>query len=133
MRHDKKQKKKGQFMAYDPENIFAKILRAEIPCDKVYENDHVLAFHDIQPQAPVHILVIPKGAYTDMDDFTAHATAEEISALFQAVGHVAREKGVEASGYRIISNCGDHGGQEVPHLHIHVLGGHRLGRMVSAA
>ena len=120
-------------MAYDPNNIFAKILRAEIPCKKVYEDDHVLAFHDVQPQAPVHILVIPKGAYKDMDDFTAKASAEEIAALFKALGQIARDNGLADGGYRVISNCGADGGQEVPHLHLHLVGGQPLGRMLAAA
>lgn len=120
-------------MAYDQNNIFAKILRAEIPCKKVYEDDHVLAFHDVAPQAPVHILVIPKGAYTDMDDFTARATTEEISALMTAAGKIARDQGLDKTGYRIISNCGANGGQEVPHLHLHLVGGTKLGRMLPAA
>ena len=117
-------------MAYDDDNIFAKILRGEIPCEKVYEDGHVLAFPDIQPKAPVHILVIPKGKYADMDDFTQNAKPEEITALFRALGRVAREKGLDETGYRVISNCGSNGGQEVPHLHLHLLGGRRLGRMV---
>jgi len=120
-------------MSYDPQNIFAKILTGAIPCDKVYEDDHVLAFRDLHPQAPTHILVIPKGAYTDMDDFTANASPEEIAALFKAAGKIAREEGVAETGYRIISNCGVNSGQEVPHLHIHILGGRKLGRMVAAA
>lgn len=117
-------------MAYDSNNIFAKILRKEIPCKPVFEDDHVLAFPDIAPKAPVHILVIPKGAYTDMDDFTARASAEEIAALFRALGQIARDTGVGQTGYRVISNCGLNGGQEVPHLHLHLLGGKRIGRMV---
>lgn len=120
-------------MSYDPNNIFAKILRGDIPCKKAFENDHVLAFHDIQPQAPVHILVIPKGAYKDMDHFTAEASAEEIAALFKALGQIARDNGLAEGGYRVISNCGANGGQEVPHLHIHLVGGHPLGRMLAAA
>ena len=120
-------------MSYDPNNIFAKILKGDIPCDKVYEDDHVLAFRDLHPQAPTHILLIPKGAYTDMDDFTANASAEEIAAFLKAAGHVARAEGVAETGYRVISNCGVHSGQEVPHLHIHILGGRKLGRMVAAA
>jgi len=119
-------------MAYDNNNIFAKILRGEIPCKKAYEDPHVLAFHDIAPKAPVHILVLPKGAYTDMDDFTQRAGADEIAALFRALGKIAREQGVGLGGYRVISNCGVNGGQEVPHLHLHLLGGKKLGRMVEA-
>ena len=118
---------------YDSHNIFARILRGEIPCKKVFEDDHVLAFRDIQPQAPVHILVLPKGAYRNMDDFTARATDAEIAALFRAVGEIARAEGIDATGYRVISNCGLNGGQEVPHLHIHLLGGRTLGRMVQPA
>lgn len=120
-------------MSYDNRNIFAKILRGEIPCKKVFENEHVLAFHDIHPQAPVHILVIPKGAYKDMNDFAARASAEEITALFCAVGKIAEENGVADTGYRMISNCGINGGQEVPHLHLHLLGGRKIGRMVAEA
>jgi len=120
-------------MAYDVENIFAKILREEIPCDKVFENDHVLAFRDVQPQAPVHVLVIPKGAYTDMDDFSARATDTEIVAYTHAVGQIARELGIKDTGYRILSNCGVDSGQEVPHLHIHILGGKTLGPIVSTS
>lgn len=119
-------------MTYDSTNIFAKILRGEIPCQKVFEDDHVLAFPDIAPKAPVHILVIPKGAYKDMDDFTARAGADEIAALFRALGAIARDKGIDKSGYRVISNCGLNGGQEVPHLHLHLLGGRNIGRMVDA-
>lgn len=118
---------------YDTENIFAKILKGDIPCKKVFENDHVLAFHDISPQAPTHILVLPKGAYVSMDDFTQNASDAEIGALFRALGDIAREQGLDETGYRVISNCGLNGGQEVPHLHIHLLGGRRLGRMVQAA
>jgi histidine triad (HIT) family protein len=117
-------------MAYDPNNVFARILRGEIPCKKIYENDHVLAFHDINPQAKIHALVIPKGAYVSMDDFSAKASAAEIAALFQAVGKVARDLGVADSGYRILANSGRHSHQEVPHLHIHIFGGQPLGRMI---
>lgn len=117
-------------MAYDDGNIFAKILRGEIPCKKVFENDHVLAFHDINPMAPVHVLVIPKGAYVSMDDFTAKASGSEIEAFFRAVGEVARELDVAESGYRLIANTGQHGHQEVPHLHIHIFGGAQLGSMI---
>jgi histidine triad (HIT) family protein len=120
-------------MAYDTNNIFAKILRGEIPCKKAFEDEHVLAFHDIHPQAPVHVLVIPKGAYLNMEDFTQRAEPAEIAALMRAVGQVARDQGLHESGYRVISNCGANGGQEVPHLHFHVLGGRRLGRMLQEA
>ena len=117
-------------MAYDPNNIFARILRGEIPCNKVYEDDHVLAFHDIAPQAPVHILVLPKGAYVSMDDFSANASDEEIAALVRALGKVARDAGVTDDGYRMLANHGRNAGQEVPHLHIHIFGGRPLGRMI---
>lgn len=117
-------------MAYDSNNIFAKILRGDIPCKKIYEDSHVLAFHDIQPKAPVHILVIPKGAYTDMDDFTKRATDVEMAALLKALGQLARDHGLDQTGYRVISNCGVNGGQEVPHLHLHLLGGKKIGKMV---
>ena len=117
-------------MTYDENNIFAKILRGEIPCQKIYEDNHVLAFPDINPKAPVHILVVPKGNYTDMDDFTQRASPKEIAALFRALGQIAREKGIDKTGYRVISNCGLNGGQEVPHLHLHLLGGRALGRMI---
>lgn len=118
---------------YDDSNIFAKILRGEIPCGKVMENDHVLAFNDISPQAPVHILVIPKGAYTDIADFGARASAEEIAAFWQAVSQIARDQGLPEDGFRTIANTGVNGGQEVPHFHAHILGGRKLGRMVQAA
>ncbi len=117
-------------MAYDNDNIFAKILRGEIPCKKVHENDHALAFHDINPMAPVHVLVIPKGAYVSFDDFTANASAEEIEAFFRTVGEVARSLGVAEDGYRIIANIGANGHQEVPHLHVHIFGGAHLGTMI---
>lgn len=118
---------------YDPSNIFAKILRGEIPCRKVYEDDWSLAFHDIAPQAPVHVLVIPKGAWVSWDDFSAHAPAEEIAGFVRAVGHVARELGLVEPGYRLLANIGGHGGQEVPHLHVHLFGGAPLGRMIASA
>lgn len=117
-------------MAYDDDNIFAKILRGEIPCDKVHETEHALAFRDINPQAPVHVLVIPKGRYVSMDDFSASASDAEIGDFTRAVGEVARMMGVVDSGYRILANHGDDGHQEVPHLHIHVFGGKNLGRMI---
>ena len=117
-------------LPYDDQNIFAKILRGEIPSSKVYEDDHALAFHDISPQAPVHILVIPKGAYVSWDDFSAKASAEEIAGFVRAVGHVAREQGLVAPGYRLLANTGGHGHQEVPHLHVHLFGGRQLGAML---
>jgi histidine triad (HIT) family protein len=120
-------------MAYDPTNIFARILRGEIPCKKVYEDAHVLAFHDIHPQAPVHVLVIPKGAYVSFDDFSAQASAEEIAAFVRAAGQIARDLGVADPGYRMLANTGADGGQEVPHFHLHLFAGRRLGRMVVAA
>ncbi|MBI1208087.1 MAG: HIT domain-containing protein [Azospirillum sp.] len=120
-------------MSYDPNNVFARILRGELPCNKVYEDEHVLAFHDIRPLAPVHVLVIPKGAYESMDDFTAGASEAEIAALFRAVGKVARDLGVAGDGYRFLTNCGVNGNQEVPHLHVHVFGGRPLGRMLGKA
>ncbi|AWK87908.1 histidine triad nucleotide-binding protein [Azospirillum thermophilum] len=116
--------------AYDSNNIFARILRGEIPCKKVHETPYSLAFHDINPLAPTHVLVIPKGAYVDMDDFTARASDAEIADLFRAVGDVAREQGVAEPGYRLLSNCGADAHQEVPHLHIHIFGGRHLGRML---
>lgn len=118
-------------MAYDPNNVFAKILRGEIPCRKVFEDEHVLAFHDINPQAPLHILVIPKGAYVSMDDFSAKASAEEITAFVRAIGAIARAEGVAGSGYRILANHGEDAHQEVPHLHVHLFGKKPLGRMLS--
>lgn len=119
--------------AYDPNNIFAKILRGEIPCKKAYEDTHVLAFHDIHPQAPVHVLVLPKGAYVSMTDFCTRASAEEITALYRAVGQLIGDLGLAEMGYRTITNTGTNGGQEVPHLHIHLLGGRPLGRMLEKA
>ena len=117
--------------AYDPTNIFAKILRGEIPCSKVYEDEWALAFHDIAPQAKVHVLVIPKGAWVSWDDFSASASAEEIAGFVRAVGMVARELDLVAPGYRLLGNVGHNGGQEVPHLHVHLFGGQPLGRMIA--
>ena len=117
-------------MSYDPNNIFAKILRGEIPCKKAYEDDHTLAFHDIRPQAPVHVLVIPKGAYVSWDDFHDKASDAEIVAFTRAVGRVARMMGIDKAGYRLLANVGSDGHQEVPHLHVHVFGGRQLGRML---
>ena len=116
---------------YDSANIFAKILRGEIPCDRVHEDEWSLAFHDIAPQAKLHILVIPKGAYVSWDDFSARAPAEEIAGFVRAVGHVARKQGLVQPGYRLLANVGAHGGQEVPHLHIHLFGGEPLGPMIA--
>ena len=116
---------------YDDSNIFARILRGEIPCRKVYEDAYALAFHDINPQAPVHILVIPKGAYVSWDDFSERGSADEIAGFVRAVGHVAREQGLVVRGYRLLANVGRNGGQEVPHLHVHIFGGGPLGPMLA--
>ena len=118
-------------MAYDRENIFAKILRGEIPCEIVYEDDHVLAFEDINPQAPVHVLIIPKGAYENMTEFVKKASAEEKTAFIEAIGTVVNLKRIDKTGYRTIVNNGEDSLQEVPHLHVHVLGGRRLGALLS--
>ena len=118
---------------YDPNNVFARILRGEIPCKKVFENEHALAFHDIDPKAPTHILVIPKGPYVDMDHFTATASDAEVAGFFKAVGEVARQAGAVENGYRILSNCGRDAHQEVPHLHIHIFAGRDLGGMIAKA
>lgn len=119
-------------MAYDDHNIFAKILRGEIPCAKVYEDEHVLAFNDIAPKAPVHILVIPKGKYVAINDFGANASPAEIKAFFAAIDKIAAEKGIKDSGFRCIANTGLNGGQEVPHFHVHLLGGKAIGPMVAS-
>ena len=116
---------------YDPDNIFAKILRGEIPNKTVFEDEHALAFYDIAPQAPVHVLVIPKGAYVSWDDFSAHASDAEITGFIRAVGHVARQLDLVEPGYRLLANIGHEGGQEVPHLHVHLFGGKPLGPMIS--
>jgi histidine triad (HIT) family protein len=116
--------------AYDDNNIFARILRGEIPCNKAYEDEHALAFHDINPQAPVHVLVIPKGRYVSMADFTANAPAELIAGFFRAVGKTAETLGVIDDGYRILANSGPNSHQEVPHLHVHIFGGRKLGPML---
>lgn len=116
---------------YDDNNIFARILRGEIPSKPVYEDDHALAFHDINPQAPIHILVIPKGRYVSWDDFAERGAAEEIAGFVRAVGHVAREQGLVAPGYRLLANVGPGSGQEVPHLHVHIFGGRGLGPMLA--
>jgi diadenosine tetraphosphate (Ap4A) HIT family hydrolase len=117
-------------MAYDPSNVFARILRGELPCKKVFEDDHVLAFHDINPLAPLHVLVIPKGEYVSMDDFAAKAAPEQVAAFFRAVGAIARDQGVAESGYRFLANTGADGHQEVPHFHVHIFGGTPLGPML---
>ncbi len=116
---------------YDDENIFAKILRGEIPCNKVYEDDRVLAFHDIAPQAPIHLLVIPKGAYISLEDFSAKASEAEIAGFFRTAGRIAREAGLVEPGYRVLANHGRDGCQEVPHFHLHIFGGRPLGRMIA--
>lgn len=116
---------------YDLNNIFARILRGEIPNNTVMENEHILAFHDINPQAPVHILVIPKKSYVSIDDFGAHARPEEAQALFSAIANITQSQTITESGFRVIANTGINGGQEVPHFHLHILGGKALGPMLS--
>ena len=118
-------------LPYDDSNVFAKILRGELPCKKVFEDDHVLAFHDINPLAPVHILVIPKGAYVSWDDFSERASDAEIAGFVRAVGHIAREAGMVVQGYRLLANTGKRAGQEVAHLHVHIFGGEPLGPMLA--
>lgn len=115
---------------YDDQNIFAKILRGEIPSKKVFENEFALAFHDIAPQAPVHVLVIPKGRYVSWADFSANASDAEIGGFVRAVGQVARDLGLEEPGYRLLANAGVHAHQEVPHLHVHIFGGRQMGTML---
>ncbi|QEX25060.1 histidine triad nucleotide-binding protein [Hypericibacter adhaerens] len=117
--------------AYDKHNIFARILRGEIPCKKVYEDEHALAFYDINPQAKIHVLVIPKGAYVSMADFAAKAGDQEIAGFVRAVGKTAEKLGVVESGYRLLANHGPNSHQEVPHLHVHIFGGQKLGRMIA--
>ena len=116
---------------YDDANIFARILRGEIPCRKVHEDNWSLAFHDINPQAPTHVLVIPKGRYISMADFSARASDAEIAGFIRAVGQVARDMGLETPGYRMLANIGEDSGQEVPHLHIHLFAGRPLGPMLA--
>jgi len=122
-------------MIYDKNNIFAKILRGEIPCKKIYEDKYVLAFYDINPQKKVHVLVISKGEYVDLDDFSLKASKEEISGLIKGISIVAKKIGVseevKGGGYRSLVNVGENGGQEVPHLHFHIFGGEKVGKMVS--
>tara|TARA_B100000795_G_scaffold123262_1_gene91819 strand:+ start:202 stop:567 length:366 start_codon:yes stop_codon:yes gene_type:complete len=120
-------------MSYDKNNIFAKILRKEIPCKKILENDHVLSFYDINPQKKIHALVIPKGDYTNLDDFNNRASNQEIVALSKAITEVSKILGISADtgkGYRALINISEHGGQEVPHLHLHLFGGEKVGKMV---
>ena len=121
-------------MKYDDNNIFAKVLRGEIPCKKIYEDEHVLSFHDINPQKKIHALVIPKGKYVDLDDFNAKASDKEIVGLIKGISVVAKKLGISVDtgkGYRALTNISENGGQEVPHLHFHLFGGERVGRMVS--
>jgi histidine triad (HIT) family protein len=120
-------------MSYDDNNIFAKILKGEIPCKKIYENDFVLSFHDINPQKKIHALVIPKGNYTDLDDFNNRASDQEIVALSKGITEVSKILGISTDtgkGYRALTNLDEHGGQEVAHLHFHLFGGEKLGKMV---
>ena len=121
-------------MAYDDQNIFAKILRGEIPCKKIYEDNFVLSFHDINPQKKIHALVIPKGQYVDLDDFNKNASNEEIAGLIKGISIVAKKLGISTEvgkGYRTLANISEDGGQEVPHLHFHIFGGEKVGKMVS--
>jgi histidine triad (HIT) family protein len=120
-------------MSYDKNNIFAKILRKEIPCKKIFEDDYVLSFHDINPQKKIHALVIPKGEYINLDDFNNRASEQEIIALIKAITEVSKILGISTNtgkGYRALTNLDDHGGQEVPHLHFHLFGGEKIGKMV---
>ena len=120
-------------MSYDDNNIFAKILKGEIPCKKIFENDFVLSFHDINPQKKVHALVIPKGEYINLDDFNNRASDQEIVALSKAITEVSQILGISTDtgkGYRALTNLDEHGGQEVPHLHFHLFGGEKIGKMV---
>ena len=118
-------------MNYDKNNIFAKILKGEIPCKKVFENDHVLAFHDVNPQKKIHVLLIPKGEYIDLDHFNSEASDKEIVELNKAITHVSNLLGASDKGYRTLTNIGSDGGQEVPHLHFHIFAGEKIGKMVS--
>ena len=120
-------------MSYDDSNIFAKILRGEIPCNKIYEDEFVLSFHDINPQKKIHALVIPKGKYVNLDDFSLNAAPEEMVGLFKGINIVAKKLGISTEvgkGYRALVNISDDGGQEVPHLHFHLFGGEKVGKMV---
>jgi histidine triad (HIT) family protein len=117
-------------MAYDRSNVFARILRGELPCTKVYEDQHVLAFRDINPQAPTHIVLIPKGEYVSVDDFSQQASDAELAAFMRALARIAQAEGVTDGGYRILSNHGEAAHQEVPHFHLHLFGGRDLGPML---
>jgi len=116
---------------YDDSNVFARILRGELPSRKVYEDEHVLAFHDINPLAPIHILVIPKGRYVSWDDFSEKASDAELAAFMRASGRIARDAGLVKAGYRVLANTGPNSGQEVPHLHLHIFAGRPLGPMLA--
>lgn len=129
----RREREREKSVSYDYDNVFAKILRGEIPCKKVAENDHALAFHDIQPQTPTHVLVIPKGPYVSSDDFAANASDAEIAGFFRLLGQVARDLGVVEKGYRILANHGRDAHQEVPHFHMHIFAGKDLGRMIKPA
>jgi len=118
-------------LPYDDQNVFAKILRGEIPSNRVYEDEWAIAFHDIAAQAPTHVLVIPRGSYVSWDDFSSRALADEIAGFVRAVGTVARQLKLVEPGYRLLANTGAHGGQEVPHLHVHLFGGRPLGPMLA--
>ncbi len=120
-------------MSYDSNNIFAKILRGEIPCKKIYEDDFVLSFYDINPQKKIHALVIPKGKYVDLDDFSKNASPDEMVGFLKGINIVAKKLGISVDlgkGYRALTNISEHGGQEVPHLHFHLFGGESVGKMV---
>jgi len=117
-------------MAYDRDNIFARILRGELPCTKVYEDAHVLAFRDIRPQAPTHVVLIPKGEYSSADDFSAKASDAELAAFMRAVNKIVSAQGIAETGFRLIANNGKDGHQEVPHFHLHILGGRDVGPML---
>ena len=115
---------------YDPDNVFARILRGELPAKTVFEDEHVVAFADISPKAPIHVLVIPRAAYVSFADFVKRASGDEVVDFFRTVGLVATQLGLDDPGYRILSNIGPHGGQEVPHFHVHLFGGQPLGAML---
>ena len=120
-------------MSYDDNNIFAKILSGEIPCKKVYEDEFVLSFHDVNPQKKIHVLIIPKGKYVDLDDFTSKASSDEMVGLLKGINTVAKKLQISVDtgkGYRALTNISEHGGQEVPHLHFHLFGGEKVGKMV---